>query len=165
MDIALIQWPEEESRRSELANRSEPRLLLVAATAEPPSASDLLEDWVRLPAPEQDVRARVRSLEMRIKRHSPRTPRLGAQGILSRGSSSVDLTPLQARLAGRLIANIGEVVSRDQMIEAGWPDGKPTPNTVDVQMGRLRGRLAALGLVIRTVRSRGFLLETPGHGA
>ena len=54
----------------------------------------------------------------------------------------------------------GMIVSRDALARAGWPDGIPGRNVLDVHIVRLRRRLAPLGLVIRTVRSRGYLLET-----
>ena len=163
MDVALIQWPEEEKRRLSLAARSQPRLLLVAGTADPPTSGDLLEDWVRLPATDRDVRARVRSLEMRIRRHVPPAPDLSSHGILRHGSDSVALSPLQARLAAALVANMGTVVARDQLIRAGWPEARPARNTVDVHVARLRSRLSTIGLALRTIRSRGFMLEVD-HG-
>ena len=51
------------------------------------------------------------------------------------------------------------VVSRDALARAGWPEGAPGRNALDVHVLRLRRRLAPLGLAIRTVRSRGYLLE------
>jgi DNA-binding response OmpR family regulator len=51
------------------------------------------------------------------------------------------------------------VVSRDALARAGWPDGAPGRNALDVHVLRLRRRLEPLGLVIRTVRSRGYVLE------
>ena len=42
---------------------------------------------------------------------------------------------------------------------AGWPKGAPGRNALDVHVLRLRRRLAPLGLAIRTVRVRGYLLE------
>jgi DNA-binding response OmpR family regulator len=40
-----------------------------------------------------------------------------------------------------------------------WPDGLPSRNALDVHMVRLRRRIAELSLEIRTVRSRGYLLQ------
>jgi DNA-binding response OmpR family regulator len=50
-------------------------------------------------------------------------------------------------------------VSREALAKAGWPDGAPGRNALDVHVLRLRRRLALVGLAIRTVRSRGYLLE------
>jgi DNA-binding response OmpR family regulator len=46
------------------------------------------------------------------------------------------------------------------LARAGWPDGAPGRNALDVHVLRLRRRVAPLGLAIRTVRSRGYLLES-----
>jgi DNA-binding response OmpR family regulator len=59
-----------------------------------------------------------------------------------------------------LLDRAGAVVSRDTLARAGWPDGAPGRNALDVHVLRLRRRVDPLGLVIRTVRSRGYLLET-----
>ena len=44
-------------------------------------------------------------------------------------------------------------------LEAGWPGGAPNSRLLDRRIMLLRGRIEPLGLVIRTVRGRGFLLE------
>lgn len=38
-----------------------------------------------------------------------------------------------------------------------------TPNTVEVYVSRLRGKLEPAGIVIRTVRGFGYLWEQPDH--
>ena len=74
------------------------------------------------------------------------------------------LPPVEARLSSALVERFGAVVSRDALTRAGWPSGAPGRNALDVHMLRLRRRLQALGLVIRTVRSRGYLLEEARGG-
>ena len=59
-----------------------------------------------------------------------------------------------------MLDRLGAVVTRDALSRAGWPDGAPGRNALDVHVLRLRRRVAPLGLVIRTVRSRGYLLES-----
>jgi DNA-binding winged helix-turn-helix (wHTH) protein len=58
-----------------------------------------------------------------------------------------------------MLERYGAVVSREALSRAGWPQGAPGRNALDVHVLRLRRRLAPIGLVIRTVRSRGYLLE------
>ncbi|MDP8936794.1 MAG: helix-turn-helix domain-containing protein [Actinomycetota bacterium] len=58
-----------------------------------------------------------------------------------------------------LLDRFGAVASRETLIRAGWPCGAPGRNALDVHVLRLRRRLAPLPLAIRTVRSRGYLLE------
>ena len=65
MDVVLVRWPEENLHLGELRGTGTPRLLLVGPDAAPPDSVDPLEDWIRLPADDQDVRARVATLEAR----------------------------------------------------------------------------------------------------
>jgi DNA-binding response OmpR family regulator len=96
-------------------------------------------------------------------------PMLDDDGVLRVGDRWVSLPPVEARLTDALLDRFGAVVSRDALGRAGWPAGSPGRNALDVHMLRLRRRLVPLELVIRTVRSRGYLLEraapTNGHGA
>ena len=161
VDVALLRWPDEAGRRSELAARQEPRLLLVPVEAVPPAAPDCLEDWIRVPAAELEVRLRVGALAARAERHEQAAPSLDADGVLRFEGAWVPLPPVEARLTGALLQRFGGVVSRDSLAKAGWPDGAPGRNALDVHMLRLRRRISPLTLAIRTVRSRGYLLE-PG---
>ena len=58
-----------------------------------------------------------------------------------------------------LVQRFGAVVQRDDLAAAGWPEGLPGRNALDVHVLRLRRRIAPVGLVIRTIRARGYLLE------
>ena len=61
-----------------------------------------------------------------------------------------------------LTARRGRVLSREQLLDAGWgPDLFIEPRTVDVHIRRLRKALNAPGELdlIRTVRSAGYSLE------
>jgi DNA-binding winged helix-turn-helix (wHTH) protein len=66
---------------------------------------------------------------------------------------------VEARLTGALVRRFGAVVSRDDLVAAGWPGREPDRNALDVHVLRLRRRLQPVRLAIRTVRSRGYLLE------
>lgn len=133
-------------------------MLLVDTAAEPPESLDVLEEWVRIPASDADLKARVRSLRARVQDLSPIVPTIADDGTLEFRSARLELTPLQARLVEPLIDRFGTVVGRDALQRSGWPNGDALGNTLDVHMVRLRRRLEAFGLQIRTVRSRGFLL-------
>ncbi len=88
--------------------------------------------------------------------------------MLRVGGDWVSLPPVDYRLAAALVERFGAVVSREALARAGWPGGAPARNALDVHVLRLRRRLEPVGLVIRTVRSRGYALEraprvaTPG---
>ncbi|MEY2398405.1 MAG: two-component system, OmpR family, response regulator [Actinomycetota bacterium] len=159
MDVVLLRWPADVDRRDGLIEVGTARLLLVEDGAAPPHPVDCLEDWIRVPAPELDLRARLAALEARATRHSPTVPTLDGDGVLRFDSAWVSLPPVEARLTAAMVARFGAVVGREALARAGWPDGTAGRNALDVHVLRLRRRLASVGLVIRTVRSRGYLLE------
>lgn len=159
MDVVLVRWPVEAERRGVLRDSGVPRLLLVEDGHPPPDPDDCLEDWIRVPAGEQEVRARVAALNMRAGAHGTDLPDLDEFGLLRYGDGWVSLPPVEGRLTRALVARYGAVVGREALAAAGWPDGAPGRNALDVHVLRLRRRLAAVGLSIKTVRSRGYLLE------
>jgi len=167
VDVVLIRWPFEGERRERLAAESTPRLLLLEEGVLPPEPTDCLEDWIRVPASEADVRARVAAVAFRSEAHAAHAaapPAIDHDGVLRFGSGWVSLPPVEARLTTALLGRFGAVVSRDALSQAGWPEGAPGRNALDVHVLRLRRRLAPLSLVIRTVRSRGYLLEALSAG-
>lgn len=155
--VELISWPDEAARRNAVAAEGRPRLLLVEPDAGPPRVADTLEDWIRLPATNDDVEARVATLARRTG-SLPAAPCIDEDGVLRIGPTVVTLPPVEARLARALLERMGAVVGRDALARAGWPDGAPGRNALDVHMLRLRRRLAPANLAITTVRSRGYLL-------
>lgn len=157
----MVRWPAEEGRLAQIRAAGQARLVLVPEGVAPPLTADPLEDWVRLPATDDDVRARVRVLEDRVRgAEEASVPDLDENGLLRLGGQWVSLPPVEHRLMSVLLDRYRAVVSRDALARAGWPEGIPGRNVLDVHIVRLRRRLAPLGLVIRTVRSRGYLLET-----
>jgi DNA-binding response OmpR family regulator len=159
MEISLIRWPADNGRRELLEAAGEARLLLIEDGFAPPAALDCLEDWIRVPAAEEDVQARLQALSLRTQVHSPATPDIDDDGVLRFGDRWVPLAPLEARLTSALLSRFGAVVSRETLIRALWPGKTPGRNALDVHVLRLRRRLSPLGLAIKTVRSRGYLLE------
>jgi hypothetical protein len=164
MDVVMVPWPTQEVHRSTLSSVRRPRLLLVDPDVPAPRVTDVLEDWVRLPANDEDVQARVATLAARSESAGSRRPGLDADGVLRYDGELVPLPPLEARLASVLLERFASVVSRDGLGRAGWPDGPPGRNALDVHMVRLRRRVQPLGLTIRTVRGRGYLLAASGSG-
>ena len=160
MDVELVRWPAESARRDELRRDGAPCLLLLEDGVPPPVPEpDDLEDWIRVPAADGDVRARVDALRRRSQARAEPCPALDEDVVLRLGDRWVSLPPVEARLTAALLDRFGAVVSRDALARAGWPAGAPGRNALDVHMLRLRRRLSPLALAIRTVRSRGYLLE------
>lgn len=77
---------------------------------------------------------------------------------------SLDLSGREWSLLELLLSQRDKVVTKDQIAQA-WsadgPDAGPG-NTVEVYIHRLRRKLEGAGLVIRTVRGLGYLLEEDG---
>jgi len=162
-DVVLIRWPEEEARLEYLRATGAPRLLLVGENLAAPSSIDPLEDWIRLPAAEDDLRARVATLAARAGQ-SVLSPTVDGDGLLRYRGRWVTLSPVERALAAALVDRFGAVVGRDTLVRRAWPGGSPTRNALDVHMLRLRRRISALGLEVRTVRARGYLLQaTEAH--
>ena len=159
MDAVLVRWPREAERRDLLVQRRIPRLLLVEDGHEAPVTVDCLEDWVRVPSNEDEVRTRLVGLAARSRLHANQVPEIDADGVLRFAHRWVALPPVEARLTNALLERFGAVVSRAALARSGWPEGAPRRNALDVHVVRLRRRLAPVGLAIRTVRSRGYLLE------
>lgn len=166
MDVVLVRWPAEADRRGRLEAVGTPRLLLLEEGHPPPPPEDCLEDWIRVPADDGDVRARMEGLALRVQQHAiPDAPDLDPDGVLRFGGAWVSLPPVEARLTTALVERFGAVVGREALARAGWPEGAPGRNALDVHVLRLRRRLAVVGLSIKTVRSRGYLLEASAKEA
>ena len=164
MEVTLVPWPRDNAQRERLAVESRPRLLLVEPGAVAPIVADPLEDWVQVPASDGEVRTRMATLRLRAAGPGQSPPSLDDNGVLRHRGEWTSLPPVEARIARVLLDRLGAVVSRDSLARAGWPDGAPGRNALDVHVLRLRRRLATVGLVIRTVRSRGYLLEPVASG-
>jgi DNA-binding response OmpR family regulator len=158
MEVEILRWPDEEERLERLRTSGRPRLLLVDDTVSPPATVDPLEDWTRTTADPRDVQTRVTTLHRRAERHGER-PFVDGSGLLHFGGRWVALSPVEAALADALVDRFGAVVGREALARSAWRGGAPTRNALDVQMVRFRRRIESLGLEVRTVRSRGYLLQ------
>jgi DNA-binding response OmpR family regulator len=159
MNVEVVRWPADSVRLAELREQSIPRLLVVADDAEPPVPVDCLEDWVVPDATEREIDARRGALAVRAEQHSVR-PQLDGDGLLHHRDAWVSLSPVEQSLASAMLERFGAVVTREMLADRAWPSGVPTRNALDVHVLRLRRRIAPLGLEIRTVRSRGYLLQS-----
>lgn len=155
--VEFVRWPEDERRRAALARASVPRVLLVAAGADVP-AIGLDEDWIRLPATEQDALARATRL-LRLGDHvGSELPSIDDQGVLRRAGASVALTPTQVAIMSKLLASVGSVVSFAELSSCVGDGSSSTRDAMDAAMYRLRRRLDGLHLRIGAARGRGYVL-------
>lgn len=163
-DVVVLRWPAEASTADALAATGALRLLLVDPDADPPIVDDGRADWIRLPADERDVAARVVGLMTRRSRSDAETPFVDRADRLFYGGQWVALSPIEARLAATLGRTFGAIVSPEELIQQAWPNGHDpasavTPSTLRVHLTRLRRRIGPLGLAIRGVRGKGLAME------
>jgi DNA-binding winged helix-turn-helix (wHTH) protein len=161
-NLAVVPWPAEAHRRDALAAEGSPRLLVLAEGTDPPPLLDCLEDWVHAPVDEAEMHARLEALRLRVRCHRLVVPELDEEGFLRFGSRHVYLPPVEARLAAALVDRFGRVVGAATLMRAGWPGEPASRGKLDVRIHRLRRRLVPVGLVVKTVRQRGWLLATEG---
>jgi DNA-binding response OmpR family regulator len=160
-EVEIVQYPDESSRIADLRRDRVPRLLLVAAGAAAPVAIGVEEDWIREPADAADIDARLVGLLARIGRTNGHAVPILDDTILRVGDKWVALSPIQARIVGALLSRKNTVVGRDALARLAWPEqaDRSGASTLNVHVSNLRRRLEEVGLVITTVRSRGYLLQ------
>ena len=164
VDLEVLRWPVDQERVDELRDHGTPRLLLVDPGVAPPPAPDCLEDWIVAGASPDEIAARREAVLHRAAHHGTR-PLLDDDGLLHHRDTWVSLSPVEQSLAAALLARFGTVVTRDTLAQRAWPAGLPTRNALDVHVLRLRRRISAIGLEIRTVRARGYLLQFAPNGS
>jgi DNA-binding response OmpR family regulator len=73
------------------------------------------------------------------------------------------VTNIEFRLLDALVERAGEVVARDELLAAGWPDTPdPDPLWLKSHVARLRDKLSAAGAPVPTaVRGVGYRLDLP----
>ena len=78
------------------------------------------------------------------------------------GGEDLDLTPREWGVLEYLLTRTGQVVSKEQMLQAlcSWDDSL-THNAIEVYISRLRSKLQKAGIKIRTVRGFGYMVEDP----
>jgi two-component system OmpR family response regulator len=156
-DVVILSWPDQAHELERLERNGTPRLWLVEPGVDPPISDTCLEDWLRLPVEDTDVRARLISLTHRAAHH-PTPPTLDEHGQLTQNGSVVLLSPVEQHLAEPLIANFGEAVSEGDLMSSAWHEGG-SEQTLRVHMSRLRRRLVPLGLTITSIRAYGYVMR------
>ena len=155
----MVRWPEESEGLDRLRAAGVPRLLIIPPGVAAPAGGDCEEDWIRLPADDEDVRVRLSALASRAGRHHRARPAIDDHGVMTFGERAVTLSPLKAAVAAVLVASFGQAVSREDLLAA-WPsDEEVTPNALRIQILRLRRRLQPLGLEVRALPRFGYRLE------
>ncbi|MBI2315649.1 MAG: response regulator transcription factor [Betaproteobacteria bacterium] len=150
-------------------------LILTARDAEADRVHGLdlgADDYVTKPFSLREFEARVRALIRRGQAIRSSKLRVGTLVIDTAarrawiGEEDLDLTPREWGVLEYLLTRAGKVVSKEQMLQAlcSWDDSL-THNASEVYISRLRSKLHAAGIQIRTVRGFGYMVEDPGPGA
>jgi DNA-binding response OmpR family regulator len=162
-DVAVVYLPRERDRLEAL-RRSGGARVVVVDEGPPPMDGDCLEEWLRTPVDVDELKARVATVWSRAQRHGV-VPTVDADGVLRYRGKIVMLAPLQRRLVEPLIERLGAVVGRETLLRRAWPTGAPEKrNVLDVHVARLRKQFADVGLELKTVRRRGYLLSPSESG-
>lgn len=153
--VEVRPWPATEAH----PNVDHPVLYLVDLGAEPPHCGPL-EDWVREPVDADELFARADRLLVRGRELGASLIRVDDDGTLRVGDTIVILSDQEARLVRTLLDHMGQLVLREDLVAAVWPDAAPTdPRALDNRLKTLRQRLRDVPLTIHTVRGWGLLLE------
>lgn len=163
--VDVVLWPTEGRRRAALAEAGQP-CMLVLAPDDPVPELGPMEDWAREPLDGHDLRARCEAL---VRRGSCGAPPTLDDGLLVHCGAWAAIPPAQVAMVELLVERIGSVVRRDELMAAAEAVGASShEEAVKAAMGRLVKRLAPLGLDVRAIRGRGYLLEArngcPVHG-
>jgi two-component system, OmpR family, alkaline phosphatase synthesis response regulator PhoP len=146
-----------------------PIIMLTARTGENDRVVGLelgADDYVTKPFSLRELSARVKAVLRRSAKTDER-PAVGYQGThltadfdavaVSVDSQAIRLTRREFELLRYLVQNKNRVVSRDRLLERVWGyDRLVETRSVDVHVGRLRGKLGDAGRQIETVVGLGY---------
>jgi DNA-binding response OmpR family regulator len=157
-EVVLVRWPEEADDGARLAEQGAAVLYLVDPDKDPPVPTTCLEDWVRMPGDERDLRARVAVLELRASAHES-MPRVDSEGRVHHRGRVVALGGPQVGLVRLLIEHFGELVTDRELVEA--VDDNPDRDgfRLQLEIARVRARVRDAGLVVKRIRRRGYQLQ------
>jgi DNA-binding response OmpR family regulator len=124
------------------------------------------DDYMCKPFRLPELVARIRAL---IRRSNALTDASLRHGLLSLNTATrsatledrpLDLTNREWAILEKLLMASPGVVSKDRLVQslAGW-DKDITPNAIEVHVSRLRAKLAAGNIEIRTVRGIGYRMD------
>jgi len=155
-------------RRLRARGSNMPVLLLTARDTIPDRVHGLelgADDYLVKPFATPELVARIKAL---IRRSAPQPAQLTVGGLsLDNATKRADIDGRKIELSLRewtvleyLMQHASRVVSKQQIIDAVLPWGEDfTINAVEVYVSRIRLKIADSGVVIRTIRGFGYMLE------
>jgi len=116
--------------------------------------------------------ARVRALVRRDRVLKSRNLRIGElkidtkQRVVSVGGKPIPLTRLEYGILEILAGQVGQIVSRDTLLELVWQDREPGSNKLDVAMRSVRRKLEVSGVTqtIQTAYGLGYMFSSQPEG-
>jgi two-component system alkaline phosphatase synthesis response regulator PhoP len=108
------------------------------------------DDYVTKPFSFMELMARVEAVLRRVSRHRDPLTRAQFGDVMlnfhtceaTKGGLPLDLSPREFQMLHYLIAHRGEVVSREQLLDAVWGyDAAPFTRTVDMHVAKLRKKI------------------------
>ncbi|MGE7206541.1 response regulator [Sphingomonas sp. NPDC019816] len=124
------------------------------------------DDYLRKPFAPEELEARIRALGRR--RGGDPTPELvlgtlvldRSRGTARVGERTLDLRRREWAVLDALATRAGQIVPRETLQSEVFGYDEPVgPNAIEVNITRLRGKLAPDGPAIRTVRGVGYMLD------
>jgi DNA-binding response OmpR family regulator len=126
------------------------------------------DDYLVKPFAAPELVARIKAL---VRRSNPRPVEMQIGGLqldafthrASIHGQTIELSAREWAVLEYLIQQASRVVSKQQIIDAILPWGEEvTLNAVEVYVSRIRAKIAAAGIAIKTIRGFGYMLEQTG---
>ncbi len=124
------------------------------------------DDYLAKPFDIRELEARVRALLRRVYSKSSDELCLGSLSLdmkgrrVTVGGNPLEIPSREMSILEILLRRAGSVVSKEQILEGlcNW-DEDVSDNAIEVYIHRLRKKLVNAGIVIRTVRGLGYLMD------
>lgn len=149
-EVMVVRWPEDGDDGARFARHGVAVLYVIDAHGDPPAVTTCLEDWVRVPGDERDLRSRIAALEARSAVHLA-LPRVDPDGRLHYRGKLTLLPADKVDIARALVEHFGHVV----------PDAE-LPGEADElrpKIAQLRAQFRELELSVLRVRRKGYALH------
>ena len=72
--------------------------------------------------------------------------------------TTTKLSASETKILQFLIDNSGEIISREKLLEIGWPDKVVVPNSLNVAIANLRKAFKSKNEIIITIKGAGFTI-------